>query len=546
MRRAWLSSRVSSGPQERGGGHRRQESPQAIAAARRWCERNGYQLQPERLHFTGSAYKGHHMRPGAPQREWLERAIRGELGDRPALLVEQLDRLTRQAGHDAEGGLAELLYRAFPAGVVIADLGDGVTYSSEEFERNDRLLGELLEEARLAHRESVKKSRRLTSHWQQVREDMAAGRIVRPRQLAPWWITATSGSWQLNEHAPLARRIFDLALLHGCVITTRILNAEEVPTPGRKQGPRWTATFVNNTVRNPAAWGCCSLRGLEPLPGIFPPLISREQFDLVQARTRQRAGDLSSRGHRLEVRWIGAGLTRCVCGWAAGLAVTSGRRGRSYRYISCLRYRDHGRACPARLVPLPAATAHLLTRLGAGELGAMLTRPDASSQQEAQAAARRAHQAVEIAAERRQNAEAAVRAAVLRGQDNALLLEIANEARAAESAARQAAAEAQAAATAEGTPPAGPVQDAARELLQLVAAGQETAEHRRAINQGMADLGLQITLDSSQATAMLGLALGDDRPTWEPIVPQLALEMLQDGASGVSYWPDELGADWPA
>ncbi len=509
-----------------------------MAAAQRWCNQHGYDLQQETLRFTGSAYRGAHMRPGAPQREWLERAIRGELGDRPALLVESVDRLTRQAGHEADGGLAELLYRAFPAGVVVADLGDGVTYSTEAFDKDDRLLGDLIEEARLAHRESVKKSRRLTSHWDQVRADIAAGRIVRANHLAPWWITPVAGRWELNDRAALARRIFTLALDQGSVVITRLLNAEGVPPPGRRQGPRWTASAVVATLRNPAAWGCCRITGCDPIPGVFPPLLTREQFDLVQARIEARVGDLSTRGHRLETRWIGAGLSCCTCGWAAGSVASSTRRGRTWRYIGCLRHRDHGRGCPARFIRLDAANAHLLTRLSQGQLAAMLRgQPERDQQlQAAQTAERQAREALEVAGQRRAHAEAAVKAAVLRGQEHSLLLDVANDARAAEAAARQTAAEAAAAVGAcLQSAPAAPIEGLVRELFLAVATGTDTADQRRDVNRGLGALGVRITIDITGEPARMALQVGDGPADWQPIDPELAAYALSAAATGAVF-----------
>jgi hypothetical protein len=538
MPRAWLSSRVSSGPQERlGGGHRRQESAAAVDAAQRWCNRNGYDLEQETLRFTGSAYRGAHMRPGAPQREWLERAIRGELGDRPALLVESVDRLTRQAGHEADGGLAELLYRAFPAGVVIVDLGDGVTYSTEAFNRDDRLLGDLIEEARLAHRESVKKSRRLASHWDQVRSDIAAGRIVRPRQLAPWWVSAVDRRWELNDKAPLAQRIFSLALDHGSVIITRTLNDEGITPPGRRQGPRWTASAVVATLRNPAAWGCCRITGCDPIPDVFPPLITCEQFDLVQARIASRVGDPSTRGHRLETRWIGAGLSHCTCGWAVGSVANNTRRGRTWRYIGCLRHRDHGRTCRARFIPLDVANAHLLTRLSHGQLAAMLNSPERHGQlHAARVAERQAREALEVARQRRSHAEEAVKAAVLRGQEHSLLLEVANDARAAESAARQAAAEAAAGVSAcLQSAPTAPIEGLVRELFLAVATGTDTADQRREVNRGLGSLGVRITIDVSGEPARMALQIGEGPTEWQPIDRELAGYALRAAATGAVF-----------
>lgn len=532
MERAWLSSRVSSGPQARQGGHRRQESAAAVAAARRWCEAHGYELQGS-LRFTGSAYKGRHMAAGAPQREWLERAIRGELGHRPALLVEQVDRLTRQAGHATDGGLAELLYRAFPAGVVIVDLGEGVTYSTEAFDHDDRLLGDLIEEVRLAHRESAKKARRLRSHWSQVREDLAAGRVVRARHVAPWWVGTEGGRWVLNEHADLARRIFTLAESRGSSAITRLLNTEGVVPPGRRQGPRWTATAVVATLRNPAAWGCCRLRGMDLLPGVFPPVVEREQWELVQARILERVGDLSTRGHKPAVRWIGAGLTTCTCGWAVGVASSKHRRGLVRRYLGCLRRRDHGPVCPGQMVRLELATAHLLTRLNHGQLAALLATPgrdDALAA--AQQRARTASDTLAVAVQRRERAEGAVRAAVLRGQQHELLLDVANETRAAEREARQSAAEAAAALAGlqRGTP-AAEVEGAVSELLLAVAEERDTVEQRQAVNEGLAGLGVRLALAADRPA--MGIALGDGEFDWQPVHPAQS-RYLADGVAGIA------------
>ncbi|MEO1003578.1 MAG: recombinase family protein [Cyanobacteria bacterium J06638_7] len=526
MPHAWLSSRVSSGPQARRGGHRRQEDASAVAAALRWCERHGYELQGT-LRFTGSAYKGRHMAAGAPQREWLERAIRGALGPRPALLIEQIDRLTRQAGHVAEGGLAELLYRAFPAGVVLADLGEGVTYSTEEFERDDRLLGELIEEARLAHRESARKARRLLAHWQQVEQDLLAGRPRRGRHVAPWWIDAQGGRWELNEHAPLARRIFALALQQGCMAIACDLNTEGAATPGRRQGSAWTAAAVCSILRNPAAWG--AYRGH---PGVFPALLSREEWEVVQARTRERISGPRAKGRREQVRWIGAGLTRCTCGWTAGVARVTRAKGRLYRYVGCTRRADHGPRCHAPMVPIADATAHLLTRLTHGQLAALAQAPGRDARLVAvQERYRTAQEALSLAEQRQEHAAEAVRAAVLRGQEHELLLSIANEARAAAGAARTAAAEAGAALEeAQRDAPTGSVEQAAAELLQAVAEGRDTPQQRRALRDGLADLGVRLTLAADRRA--MGLAIGDGEVDWQPIDPAQR-RYLAEGRAGV-------------
>jgi hypothetical protein len=316
-----------------------------------------------------------------------------------------------------------------------------------------------------------------------------------------------------------------------------MMNAEGITPPGRKQGPRWIATAVVATLRNPAAWGCCRITGCDPIPGVFPPLLTREQFDLVQARSIARVGDLSSRGHKLETRWIGAGLSRCTCGWTAGLVANSARRGRTWRYIGCLRHRDHGRTCRARFIPLDVANAHLLTRLSQGQLAAMLNQPGRDQQlQAAQAAERQARETMEVAGQRRAHAEAAVKAAVLRGQEHCLLLEVANDARAAESAARQTAAEAAAAVGAcLQSAPAAPIEGLVRELFLAVATGTDTADQRREVNRGLGALGVRITIDVSGEPAQMALQVGDGPPDWQPIDPELAAYALSAAATGAVF-----------
>jgi hypothetical protein len=199
-------------------------------------------------------------------------------------------------------------------------------------------------------------------------------------------------------------------------------------------------------------------------------------------------------------------------------------------------------------VRLDVANAHLLTRLSHGQLAAMLARPEQDQRlRAAQAAERAAREALEVAGQRRGHAEAAVREAVLRGQEHTLLLDLANEARAAETAARQAAAEAGAAVDAllEGGP-SEPVEAAIRQLFLAVATGCDTAEQRQEVNRGLAGLGVRILLDVRPALPLMGLAIGDGPVDWQPMDPELTAYSLQAGAAEVSYWADGKGADWPA
>lgn len=508
---------------EEGGGLQRQASGAAAA----WCEANGYDLV-EHFAFAGSAWKGRHLAEGAPLRSWLEQAVAGQLGPQPALLVEEVDRFTRQAGHVA---LGPLLARVFPAGVRIVNLREGVTYSQEAFDQDDRLLVDLLDDIRAAHRYSTRLSRRLTSYWDQVRERIRRGEVVRSDSIAPFWIGVEGGQWVLNHRAPLARRIFDRALEVGAVSIARELNAEGVPPPERRGDPTrpWSSGALVRHLRNPAAYGTVELlRGQIHREGYFPPLVSREQWDRVQAAIEGRRQNMASRGRRDVMRWIGQGLTCCACGCRT--RVTTSGTGKRHRYLQCERRRDEAGRCQAITYRLDLVTAHLLTRLQPAQLAQLLGAGD----EQREAAVRRreqAAQAVAAADQAKANAEEALRQGILGGRAVEVFVSTYDQAAAAAAAARGELAEAAAVVEQLLHQQGGAELHAdVAALLVAFAAGNDTAEQRQAVNRGLRRLGVRITLASDRPALALGI--GDGEPEWQP-VSWAQVEYLERGRTGI-------------
>jgi hypothetical protein len=86
------------------------------------------------------------------------------------------------------------------------------------------------------------------------------------------------------------------------------------------------------------------------------------------------------------------------------------------------------------------------------------------------------------------------------------------------------------------------VQTLVGELLQSFGAGEDTAEQRRAINTLLRRMDLRLTLDPSGQR--LGMAIGDGEPAWQPILGDLAGEMLRRGAGDAVYEERQVGREW--
>lgn len=539
MPTAWSYARVSSAEQATAGGGIARQRDDTLARA--WCQQHGYTFATT-FQFTGSAYSGRHLQDGTPLRQWLDQACSGALGQHPALLVEEIDRFTREAGHRLLGELGAI----FQAGVWLVALRDGTVYSSEAFEQDDRLLVDLLDEIRAAHRYSLRLSRRLSSYWGQVRDRAKDGKLQRPDRLAPWWISAVDGEWQLNDRAPTARRMFLRALEVGSSTIAREFNEQGIPpvTAGR----RWTSGGITRHLRNPASYGLLRLlpKTNDPIevPDHFPPLLTRAEWDQVQAAIATRKRLPETRAAQGQCWWVGQRLTRCTCGSVCEVFTSQPRPGQNYRYLRCARWRHERAVCNAHGYRLEVVTAHLLTRLQPQQLALMLGQVPADHLAKVLAAADTARQAMAAAEQQHHHAVAALEAAVLKGDGADLLLPIVRRAESALEERRDAMTQALAAvAAAQGQSVPDDLAAAVQEMLQAFAQGADTVEQRRRVHDGLRRLGLTILLDPHQRRC--GLQLGDGPADWQPVDAELSRAALAAGAYGAVHFSgdaDGLGA----
>jgi DNA invertase Pin-like site-specific DNA recombinase len=246
MKKAFSYIRFSRLHQEEGDSKRRQQE-----ATRVYCERNGLQLDESlSLRDLGvSAFKGANAEKGALG-TFLEACRVGSIPRGSALIVESLDRLTRQKPRKAISLLTQLL----------DDYGIEVhlTMTNQKFLPDndngfDLILAVAL--AMRAHDESETKSSRLKDAWANKRSAAASGeKILHPT--VPWWLEIKDGKIKCPpERAKVVRKIFKLTSEGlSSVKIIRILNKENTPT-WRPKAMKWSASRVRDLIRADSPMG---------------------------------------------------------------------------------------------------------------------------------------------------------------------------------------------------------------------------------------------------------------------------------------------------
>lgn len=244
---AFSYRRVSSERQLSGDGMDRQ-----LKSATEWCERNAHSLSTATFEDLGvSAYKGANAAVGA-LRAFLEAVEGGAVPQGSTLLVESLDRLSRQHW---QRGLA-ILTDIVGSGVNLVTLFDGKMYrAGEPIDFADGIM--ILVGFQRAHEESATKSKRLTAAWKSNTEAVLAGARIRTSQ-CPSWLSVEgdlrSGVYKvIPDKAKIVSEVFSrFADGEGPSSIARDLEARGVPVFRRGH---WRGQTVSQILRSEAPYG---------------------------------------------------------------------------------------------------------------------------------------------------------------------------------------------------------------------------------------------------------------------------------------------------
>ncbi len=294
---AYSYVRMSTDVQARGDSYRRQR-----ALSVDYAERKGLVLDDSLdLNDIGkSAYTGENALRGS-LKVFLDAVESGKVARGSYLLVESLDRLSRQTVLEAAG----LLLSIISAGINIVTLTDERVYGADANFMD--LMYALLVLSR-AHEESATKSQRLTAVWEKKRQNIKYRKLT--AQMPGWLeLSGDKTEFLLNPTATATvRLIFEMA--HdgmGSYAITRRLNQSSHPTIGRADV--WHGSYVTKILSNRAVLGEFQpFRRIEgkrtpvgkPISDYFPRVIDDELFyDVQAARHKRQAGGGGRKGNHL-------------------------------------------------------------------------------------------------------------------------------------------------------------------------------------------------------------------------------------------------------
>ncbi|HDS1061164.1 recombinase family protein [Pseudomonas putida] len=331
MSKVFSYIRFSSAKQSAGDSYARQ-----VQAAKAFCDENGLELAAlrEYLFFDAgrSAFKGKHLDDTGELARFLSYVEDGTVPPGSYLVVESLDRLSRERVRDALPRFLDLLAK----GINVYTSVDKRLYTKDYNELD--LIISIISMSR-AHEESATKGGRVSSAWRaKQKEARATGKPL--GKLRPLWLDVTPDGYVLNpDKAAVVRRIFDLSTKgHGSRIIAATLNQEGIPafSAGRKNfSGLWGFSTVRHILDSRTTLGEYQphifIDGKrtpdgDPIKNYFPSVVTEDEFYLAQAaRTSRKTHSVTKATTNFNVL---AGILNCYkCGSAMHL---QGQRGRKY------------------------------------------------------------------------------------------------------------------------------------------------------------------------------------------------------------------------
>lgn len=332
--KAYSYIRFSTPDQARGDSLRRQS-----AAAASWCAERGLELDDTLRDLGVSAYRGTNRTMGA-LKHFLELVESGNIERGSYLIVESLDRLSREVVLDAAARLFDLIR----AGVRVVTLSDGQEYSDERL-RNDwtPLIVSIAVMAR-AHEESKVKGERVGAAW--AIKKQAARDERRPlTKRCPEWLVLEHGAYvERPERVAIIRRIFRETIQGaGRREIVKRLNEEGIPAFRGRNG--WHTSSIAKVLQARTVLGEYQPHSGthrsknrqadgEPITGYYPAVIDEGTFWQAQAAIDgRRIGAAGRRGQ--QGAHILRGLAKCgTCG-AAMHVINKGRPPKGGVYFAC-------------------------------------------------------------------------------------------------------------------------------------------------------------------------------------------------------------------
>jgi len=288
-------------------------------ATEAYCKRNGLRLTDEfRLKdFGKSAYTGIHRNATGALGQLEKQVSDGKIPKGTVLIVENLDRLSRQDIVTAQLLLLNLINH----GIEIVALSDNERrYSKESLAANPfELIVSIMVMSR-AHEESRIKSYRVKESWINRNKLAAEGKHINIR--LPSWLESKNKKYFVTpSKAEVIKKIFKLYLDgFGTQSIAQILTKEKVPNIAKsKSGKKlWHPTYIQRILKSKEVVGYYT--GTTPeVPGFFPAIVSEKDFYTAQAKIKSRQSYKGQKNHNphplshlLKCELCGESIVRCL------------------------------------------------------------------------------------------------------------------------------------------------------------------------------------------------------------------------------------------
>ncbi|HAV9602739.1 TPA: recombinase family protein [Escherichia coli] len=243
-------TRFSSEIQKKGVSLQRQNS-----LVNDWLDRNPtFNLVAEYSDESKSAYKGEHNEAGGDLHRLLNDIQRGMFQKGAVLLVEAVDRLSRQGIVKTN----KIIYSILEAGVNIVLLSDSDTVYTEEGLNTNPLLSMVITmKAETAREESEKKSRRGLTNWKKKREAAKDGKII--TRACPAWLKVNDDKTAFEmvpQHWQTVQRIFKMRNVDFMSMSKIAKSLNEDGIENFKGGfGKWNQSTIQQLLINPAVYG---------------------------------------------------------------------------------------------------------------------------------------------------------------------------------------------------------------------------------------------------------------------------------------------------
>lgn len=362
-----------STPEQAGGDSLRRQTK----AAEKWAKENNCHLDDSlRMADLGkSAWKNEHIGKHGALGQFIRKVESGEIEKGSILIVESLDRLSRDKVKDA----LPFLLLIINAGIDVVTLADGKRYNSDNMTDMDLMLSIFI--LSRAHEESATKSTRVGAAWANKRA-LARGKDKVPMTLlAPAWlkvnkVSRTEGTFEkIPERVAIIKRIFTEALAgDGTEKIARRLNNEKVPGWGRtnqkKPTPdgnpkKWHKSYVTKILTNGAVYGLFQPTVIKsgvrvddehPIEDYYPEIIPKKAFLLTRKLMKERT---VARGRTGKVSSLFTGLAKCgYCGGSM-IHISKGPGTKGGEYLYCHNGKLHHGCQPAGIRYLPFQEAFM-------------------------------------------------------------------------------------------------------------------------------------------------------------------------------------------